>query len=83
MAATRRRAFPQSGHADYGIRVQSGRAARFLRSSQAGAHFESRRKGTYVQIIQRSDLAELEIPLPTLAKQLQVAPPNQTKKWLV
>ena len=45
----------------------------FLRSSQAGAHFESRRKGTYVQIIQRSDLAELEIPLPTLAKQLQVA----------
>jgi len=44
----------------------------FLRSGQAAAHFESRRKGTYVQIIQRSDLAELEIPLPPLAKQLQV-----------
>jgi len=44
----------------------------FLRSAEAVAHFESRRKGTYVQIIQRSDLAELEIPLPPLAKQRKI-----------
>lgn len=44
----------------------------FLRSAESVAHFESRRKGTYVQIIQRSDLAELEIPLPTLAKQRKI-----------
>ena len=41
----------------------------FLRSPEAAAHFETRRKGTYVQIIQRSDVAELEIPLPPLAEQ--------------
>lgn len=44
----------------------------FLRSAEAAAHFESRRKGTYVQIIQRRDLAELEIPLPSLAMQRQI-----------
>lgn len=44
----------------------------FLRSTKSAAHFESRRKGTYVQIIQRSDLAELAIPLPSLSKQNQI-----------
>ncbi len=44
----------------------------YLRSAQSVAHFESRRKGTYVQIIQRSDLAELAIPLPSLEKQRQI-----------
>lgn len=44
----------------------------FLRSAEAVFHFESRRKGTYVKIIQRSDLAELAIPLPPLATQRQI-----------
>jgi restriction endonuclease S subunit len=44
----------------------------FLRSAEAAAHFESRRKGTYVKIIQRSDLAELAIPLPPLDRQRQI-----------
>lgn len=44
----------------------------FLRSTEAAAYFEERRKGTYVQIIQRADLAEFEIPLPPLAKQRQI-----------
>lgn len=43
-----------------------------LRSAQSVAHFDSRRKGTYVQIIQRSDLAELPVPLPSLEKQHQI-----------
>jgi len=41
----------------------------FLRTTQAAAYFESRRKGTYVQIIQRADLEELEIPIPPLPEQ--------------
>ncbi len=45
----------------------------FLRSAEARTHFASRRKGTYVQIIQRTDLADLEIPLPPLGKQRQIA----------
>jgi restriction endonuclease S subunit len=44
----------------------------FLRSPQSAAHFDSRRKGTYVQIVQRKDLAELELPLPPLEKQRQI-----------
>ena len=44
----------------------------FLRSTEAAAYFEERRKGTYVQIIQRADLAEFEIPVPPLAKQRQI-----------
>ena len=44
----------------------------FLRTEQAARHFEERRKGTYVQIIQRSDLAELAIPLPSLEKQRKI-----------
>ena len=41
----------------------------FLRSNQAAAHFESRRKGTYVQIVQRKDLEQLTVPLPPLSVQ--------------
>lgn len=41
----------------------------FLRSEIAHQHFEGRRKGSYVQIIQRKDLGELEMPLPSLADQ--------------
>lgn len=44
----------------------------FLRSAESVAHFETRRKGTYVKIIQRKDLAELEIPLPPLATQRKI-----------
>lgn len=44
----------------------------FLRTEQAARHFEERRKGTYVQIIQRSDLAEMTIPLPPLEKQRKI-----------
>jgi restriction endonuclease S subunit len=44
----------------------------FLRSPQAATHFDMRRKGSYVQILQRSDVAELAIPLPPLEKQRQI-----------
>ncbi len=43
-----------------------------LRTEEAVRYFEGRRKGTYVQIIQRSDLVELEIPLPPLAVQQRI-----------
>ncbi|MEI6787705.1 MAG: restriction endonuclease subunit S [bacterium] len=41
----------------------------FLRSDLAARYFEGRRKGSYVPIIQRSDLADMEIPLPSLEVQ--------------
>ena len=41
----------------------------YLRSETAHQHFEGRRKGSYVQLIQRKDLAELNLPLPPLASQ--------------
>lgn len=41
----------------------------FLRSEEAARYFEGRRKGSYVQIIQRSDLAEMEMPAPPMAVQ--------------
>jgi restriction endonuclease S subunit len=41
----------------------------YLRSEVARQHFEGRRKGSYVQIIQRKDLADMELPLPPLASQ--------------
>jgi restriction endonuclease S subunit len=44
----------------------------FLRTEEAARHFESRRKGTYVKIIQRSDLAELEMPVPPLDVQQKI-----------
>jgi restriction endonuclease S subunit len=45
----------------------------FLRTDEAARYFDGRRKGTYVQIIQRSDLADMEIPLPPLAVQQKIA----------
>ena len=44
----------------------------FLRTEESARYFEERRKGTYVQIIQRSDLADLELPLPPLAIQVKI-----------
>lgn len=44
----------------------------FLRSEVAHQHFEERRKGSYVQIIQRKDIGELEMPLPSLADQHKI-----------
>jgi len=53
-------------------RVLPEYVAWFLRTPQAAAHFESRRKGTLVQSVQRGDLADLEIPIPPLGKQRQI-----------
>jgi restriction endonuclease S subunit len=44
----------------------------FLRTEEAARHFAERRKGTYVQIVERKDLAELEIPLPPLLAQQHI-----------
>lgn len=44
----------------------------FLRTEEAARYFEGRRKGTYIQIIQRSDLAEMEIPVPPLDIQQKI-----------
>ena len=44
----------------------------FLRTEEAARYFDERRKGTYVPIIQRSDLAELKIALPSLDKQRKI-----------
>ena len=59
------------------LRPMAGRVvpeylAWYLRGEESARHFEARRKGTYVQIIQRSDLAELEIPVPPLDVQQQI-----------
>jgi restriction endonuclease S subunit len=40
-----------------------------LRTEVSANYFAGKRKGTYVQIIERKDLAELEMPLPPLAVQ--------------
>lgn len=45
-------------------RVLPAYLAWFLRSEPARQHFDSRRKGSYIQLIRRSDLAEIEVPLP-------------------
>jgi len=44
----------------------------FLRTEEAARYFEGRRKGTYIQIIQRSDLADMEIPIPPLNVQRKI-----------
>ena len=44
----------------------------FLRTEEAANYFGGKRKGTYVQIIERKDLADLEMPLPPLAVQKTV-----------
>ncbi|MBP6782305.1 MAG: restriction endonuclease subunit S [Verrucomicrobiales bacterium] len=41
----------------------------YLRSEAASQHFHLRRKGTLVQTLQRTDIQELALPLPPLAKQ--------------
>jgi hypothetical protein len=43
-----------------------------LRTSEAVRHFATRRKGTLVQTLQRMDLEELPIAVPSLAKQGQL-----------
>ena len=45
----------------------------FLRSEPAVQHFQTRRKGSHVQTIQRHDIAELIVPLPSLAIQAKIA----------
>lgn len=59
------------------LRVNPGAAlpayvAWFLRSDTAAAHFNERRKGTLVQTLQRRDIEELALPLPSLAKQATI-----------
>ena len=44
----------------------------FLRSETACQHFAGRRKGSYVQLIQRHDVAELAIPIPPLEEQRKI-----------
>lgn len=44
----------------------------FLRTEEAARYFAERRKGTYVKIIQRSDLAEMEMPVPSLDVQQKI-----------
>ena|ERR1035441_7825144 len=44
----------------------------FLRTEEAAKYFTGKRKGTYVQIIERKDLADLEMPLPPLAVQKKI-----------
>ena len=59
------------------LRPDAGRVlpeylAWFLRTEEAARYFEGRRKGTYIQIIQRSDLAEMEMPVPPLNVQRKI-----------
>ena len=44
----------------------------FLRTEEAARYFDERRKGTYVPIIQRSDLAELKMPIPSMDTQHKI-----------
>jgi len=44
----------------------------FLRTEESARYFEGVRKGTYVQIIERSNLADLEMPLPPLETQHKI-----------
>lgn len=41
----------------------------FLRTDKAAAHFALHRKGTLVQTVQRGDVLDLKLPLPSMAKQ--------------
>ncbi len=41
----------------------------FLRSEPVRQHFDTRRNGSHIKLIQRSDLAEIEVPLPPLEVQ--------------
>lgn len=44
----------------------------FLRSEPVSRYFDNRRKGTYVQLIQRADIAEIEVPLPPMDEQRRI-----------
>jgi len=44
----------------------------FLRTEEAAEHFSRRRKGSYVQLIERKDLADFEMPLPPVAVQRKI-----------
>jgi restriction endonuclease S subunit len=44
----------------------------FLRGEEAAKYFDARRRGTYVQIIQRTDLSELEMPVPPMDAQRKI-----------
>ncbi len=44
----------------------------YLRSEESVRHFEERRKGTHVQTLERRDLAELAIPMPSLETQHKI-----------
>lgn len=44
----------------------------YLRSQEAARHFDERRTGTHVKIIQREALTELNMPLPPLKVQGQI-----------
>jgi restriction endonuclease S subunit len=45
----------------------------YLRSDEAGRHFDERRTGTHVKIIQRDALKTLGVPLPPLETQNKIA----------
>jgi restriction endonuclease S subunit len=67
-----------AGSQFYLLRIDLDRAwpeyvAWFLRSGDAARHFESHRKGSYIQTIQRRDVAHLEMPLPSLEMQRRIA----------
>lgn len=53
-------------------RVLPSYLAWFLRSETVRQHFDSCRKGSYIQLIRRSDLAEIEVPLPSLEEQRRI-----------
>jgi restriction endonuclease S subunit len=44
----------------------------FLRSEAAASHFNSRRKGTLVQVLQRKDLEDLPFAIPPLGDQKRI-----------
>jgi restriction endonuclease S subunit len=54
------------------MRVLPEYLAWFLRTEEAAKYFTGKRKGTYVQIIERKDLADLKMPLPPLAVQKKI-----------
>lgn len=49
----------------------------YLRSQEAARHFDERRTGTHVKIIQREALTELNMPLPPLKVQGQIVELSQ------
>jgi restriction endonuclease S subunit len=44
----------------------------FLRTEEMANYFDSRRKGSYVQLIERNDLVNVEVPLPPLSIQQKI-----------